>query len=261
MDHRQTARYWERNAATWTLLARQGWDVYRDAVNTPAFLALLPDVAGKTGLDIGCGEGHNTRLLAARGARMFAVDVAPSFARAAAEMEPETGGIRYAAASALELPFGPGRFDFATAVMVLMDVPDHALALREIHRVLRPGGFLQFSILHPCFFPPYRRLVRTASGEAVMVELGRYFERVDGKIERWLFSAAPVEAKAGLEPFEIPVFHRTLAEWINAVVEAGFVLKKVAEPCADDDTARRVPAVADTRVVAYFLHVLCYKPR
>jgi ubiquinone/menaquinone biosynthesis C-methylase UbiE len=260
MDHRQAGRYWEGNALAWTRLSRQGWDVYRDAVNTPGFLDLLPDVNGKKGLDVGCGEGHNTRLFAERGAQMFAVDVAPTFVRLAAEMESKEGAaIRYAVASALALPFAPGQFDFATAVMSLMDLPDHKLALKEIQRVLRVGGFLQFSIMHPCFFPPHRRLLRTPQGKAYAVEVGQYFERVDGRIERWLFSAAPQEAKAGLKPFEIPVFHRTLAEWLNAVIQAGFVLEQVAEPRADDDTARRVPAVEDTRVVAYFLHVRCRK--
>jgi ubiquinone/menaquinone biosynthesis C-methylase UbiE len=260
MDDYQAARYWEGNALAWTRLSRQGWDVYRDAVNTPAFLELLPDVTGKTGLDVGCGEGHNTRLFAARGARMFAIDVAPTFVRLASEMETRQGdAIRYAVASALALPFAPGQFDFATAVMTLMDLPDHELALTEIYRVLRAGGFLQFSILHPCFFPPHRRLLRTPQGKGYAVEVGQYFERVDGRIERWLFSAAPEEAKAGLKPFDTPVFHRTLAEWFNAVVQAGFVLEQVAEPRADDATARRVPAVEDTRVVAYFLHVRCRK--
>jgi ubiquinone/menaquinone biosynthesis C-methylase UbiE len=171
----------------------------------------------------------------------------------------EGAAIRYAVASALALPFAPGQFDFATAVMSLMDLPDHGLALKEIQRVLRVGGFLQFSIMHPCFFPPHRRLLRTPQGKAYAVEVGQYFERVDGRIERWLFSAAPQEAKAGLKPFEIPVFHRTLAEWLNAMTQAGFVLERVAEPRADDDTARRVPAVEDTRIVAYFLHVRCRK--
>ena len=89
MDPREAARYWEGNAFAWTRLSRQGWDVYRDAVNTPAFLDLLPDVAGRRGLDVGCGEGHNTRLLARRGARMWAVDVAPTFVRFAREAERE----------------------------------------------------------------------------------------------------------------------------------------------------------------------------
>ncbi len=260
MDHRQAARYWEANALAWTRLARQGWDVYRDAVNTPAFLDLLPDVTGKRGLDVGCGEGHNTRLFAQRGAQMFAIDVAPTFVQFAAEEErTQPHSIRYAVSDAMELPFAAGTFDFATAVMSLMDVPDHARALQEIHRVLRAGGFLQFSIMHPCFSPPHRRLLRTEHGQAYAVEVGRYFERVDGRVDRWLFSAAPKAAKAGLPPFETPVFHRTLAEWLNAVIHAGFTLERVAEPKADDDTARRVPAVEDTRVVAYFLHVLCHK--
>ena len=36
---------------------------------------MLPDVRGLAGLDIGCGEGHNTRLLAGRGARLTAIDI------------------------------------------------------------------------------------------------------------------------------------------------------------------------------------------
>jgi ubiquinone/menaquinone biosynthesis C-methylase UbiE len=260
MNDRQAGRHWESNAQAWTLLARQGWDVYRDAVNTPAFLDMLPDVTGKTGLDVGCGEGHNTRLFAQRGARMFAVDIAPAFVRLAAELEHKDGdAICYAAASALQLPFAPCKFDFATAVMSLMDVSDHGLALREIHRVLRPGGFLQFSITHPCFSPPHRRLLRSLQGKAYAVEVGQYFERVDGRIDRWIFSAAPQDAKAGLRLFEVPVFHRTLAEWFNAMTQAGFALEQVMEPRADEETARRVPAVEDTRVVAYFLHIRCRK--
>ena len=77
MDEHEAARYWDENADTWTELARAGFDVYRDYINTPAFLAMLPDVQGKTGLDIGCGEGHNTRLIARRGAKMTALDVSP----------------------------------------------------------------------------------------------------------------------------------------------------------------------------------------
>lgn len=72
-------------------------------------------------------------------------------------------------------------------------------------------------------------------------------------------SAAPPEAKAGLEPFETPVSHRTLSEWLNAVVGAGFELEEVAEPKADDEIARAAPAVQVTQVVAYFLHVRCRK--
>ena len=79
MKHIDVKRYWERNADTWTQLARAGYDVYRDYLNTPAFFRMLPDVEGLLGLDIGCGEGHNTRLLAGRGARVIAIDISEVF--------------------------------------------------------------------------------------------------------------------------------------------------------------------------------------
>jgi 2-polyprenyl-3-methyl-5-hydroxy-6-metoxy-1,4-benzoquinol methylase len=68
MKHTEVKQYWDGNAAAWTKLARAGYDVYRDYLNTPAFFKMLPSVNGLSGLDIGCGEGHNTRLLAKCGA-------------------------------------------------------------------------------------------------------------------------------------------------------------------------------------------------
>src|SRR5437762_10574053 len=112
MNDYEAGRCWESNAEAWTRLARAGWDVFRDHINTPAFFEMLPPVAGLRGLDIGCGEGHNTRLLKARGAAIFAFDIAPGFVRRAAEAG---GDIAWAVASAQALPFPSGAFDFATA--------------------------------------------------------------------------------------------------------------------------------------------------
>jgi len=248
-------RHWEANAPTWTRLSRAGYDVCRDHQNTPAFFEMLPDVAGLDGIDIGCGEGHNTRLLAARGARVVAVDFVSGFVRAAAMEQPN--GIRYAVADALRLPFADGSFDFATAFMSLMDVAGPEGALPEVARILRPGGFLQFSIVHPCFAPMHRRVVRDSSGRPVAIEVARYFERVDGELERWIFSAAPAEVKAGQPLFEIPRFHRPLSEWLNAVADAGFHVERCVEPSADAETAARFPTLADTRIAPNFILFRC----
>jgi hypothetical protein len=78
MDHEEVGRFWDGNAEAWTRLARAGYDVYRDHLNTPALLALLPDVAGLTGLDIGCGEGHDTRRLDRRRAGAIRVREGPN---------------------------------------------------------------------------------------------------------------------------------------------------------------------------------------
>jgi len=108
---------WEANAAAWVELSRAGYDVYRDLVNTPSFLAMLPDVAGLVGIDLGCGEGHNTRLVRDRGARVVGIDISPTFVRAARSEEPETSGqIRYLLASGLEVPVRDASVDVSVAV-------------------------------------------------------------------------------------------------------------------------------------------------
>ena len=150
MDHSQVGRYWDGNADTWTKLSRAGYDVYRDHLNTPAFFEMLPDVDGLQGLDIGCGEGHNTRQLAQRGAWGSAIDISQVFVRHAKALEDQEAlGIRYQVASAVELPFADSVFDFATGFMSFMDIAETGIVLGEAHRVLQPGGFLQFSITHP----------------------------------------------------------------------------------------------------------------
>src|SRR5262245_31820970 len=229
MDHQEAGRFWNANAGAWTKLARAGYDVYRDFLNTPAFFDLLPNVVGQVGLDIGCGEGHNTRLLARRGARVTAIDIAEDFVAWAREAESrEPLGIDYRVASAVALPFADASFDFATAFMSLMDVPETGRALAEARRVLKPGGFLQFSITHPCFMTPHRRNLRDAGHRTYAMEVGDYFRNLDGEIDEWLFSAAPPEAKRGLTKFKVPRFTLTISQWLNLLVEVGFRLERVA---------------------------------
>src|SRR5262249_2843179 len=128
---------WNANAAAWTELSRSGADRLRDLVNTPAFFRALPPVAGLRCLDVGCGEGRNTRLLAEQGARVVAIDLAEEFLAAAAGLN--SGGISYLHADGARLPFRDASFDAVTAFMTLQDVTDPELTLREIARVLRPG--------------------------------------------------------------------------------------------------------------------------
>ena len=261
MDPADVAAYWESNAESWTKQARAGYDVYRDALNTPAFLAMLPPVSGLEGLDIGCGEGANTRRLAQRGATLCGIDIAPTFIRyAAAEEVLEPLSIRFQVGDAMALPFPDGVFDFATAFMALMDVADPARALAEAHRVLKPGGFLQFSILHPCFVPPYRKVLREPDGSVRAIELSGYFDGEDGRIDTWWFSTLPPEERKKVPPFRIPRFHRTLSEWVQMVRNAGFTIDAMGEPHADRDQAAEERILADTRAAPLFLHVRVLKP-
>jgi ubiquinone/menaquinone biosynthesis C-methylase UbiE len=261
MDHHEAGRFWNDNADAWTKLARAGFDVYRDHLNTPAFFALLPDVKGMEGVDIGCGEGHNTRLLADRGARMSAVDISEKFIAHAKEAQTSASPvIDYHVASAVQLPFAAERFDFATGFMSFMDVPETDRVLAEAHRVLKPGGFLQFSITHPCFDTPHRRNLRDSNHTTYAIEIGGYFHELNGAVSEWIFGGAPIYEIAGLKKFKTPRFNRTISQWINLVIDAGFVVERLAEPRPDDATVQKRPDLQDAQVVAYFLHVRARKP-
>jgi ubiquinone/menaquinone biosynthesis C-methylase UbiE len=261
MNETEVGQYWNRNAPVWTNLVRAGYDVYRNYLNTPAFFAILPDIMNKEGIDIGCGEGYNTRLLAERGAILQAIDIAPVFIESARAMEREfPSGIHYGVASATQLPYQNECFDFAVSFMCLMDLPEPEKAIQEAYRVLKPGSFFQFSIEHPCFKSPYLKKLRNTEGKTYAIELGRYFSGNDGEIEQWIFGNTPQQIKEQTPQFQVPRFHRTLTFWINAVIKAGFTIEEINEPCPSDEDIRDKPSLQSAAVVAYFLHIRCRKP-
>ncbi len=261
MDHLEAGKYWEANAEGWTVMSRLGYDRSRDLFNTPTFLRMLPDVAGLAGLDIGCGEGANTRVIARLGATMTGIDIAPTFIRhAQVEEDREPCGIRYLHASGVNLPFQDASFDFATAFMSFQDIPDQENVVAEAYRVIKPGGFLQFSMTHPCFQTPKWGWIEE-NGRRVALTVGDYFDQPQCRIDEWIFGAAPADLKQRFDKFKTPYFMRTLSSWLNMLLAAGFQLEEFAEPTPDDETLQKYPREYDARLIAYFLIIRCRKPQ
>jgi len=259
MRWEEVAAYWNGNADAWTDLARAGADVCRDHLNSPAFFQMMPPVTGLHGLDVGCGEGHNTRLAAQRGASMTAVDVAEKFIDyAVKEEEKNPLGINYQIASATALPFADETFDFVMATMSLMDIAETDLALRQAFRVLKRGGFFQFSICHPCFQTRRFEWIER-NGQPIGVVCGDYWESQDGFVEQWTFSNAPAELQGKWEDFKVPRFDRTLSQWLNTLVDCGFSLQRFCEPRPSVEIALQYPSLVKYRLIAMFLQILCRK--
>jgi len=114
------------------------------ALEQQALLSLLPDVAGLTVLDAGCGTGRYLRLARERGATAVGVDLsAPMLARAYAD------GGSVARGNICALPIDSTSIDAVVCGLVLGDVPHLEIALGEMARVLRPGGCVVYSVMHP----------------------------------------------------------------------------------------------------------------
>lgn len=261
MNDKEAGQFWNENAIAWTTMVRAGFDIYRDHLNTPAFFSILPDIRNLSGIDIGSGEGYNTRLLAQKGAKLKAVDIAENFIQKAIEAEKENPlGIEYIVASAMKLPFENNQFDFATSFMCFMDIPNPEKALQEAYRILKPGGFLQFSITHPCFTTPHRKNLRhPISRKTYAIEVGDYFKNLDERIDEWTFGEAPSNLKNKFPKFKTPIFNRTLTQWFNTILDAGFIIEQINEPFPDNNIVNKYPSLQDAQLVAYFLHIRCRK--
>jgi SAM-dependent methyltransferase len=231
------------------------------ATVVPAFLATVPDVRGLFGLDIGCGDGGSTRKLARLGAHMHAIDSASTFiCRAQATENAAPLGIVYQVANSLQLPYPADAFDFATAFLSLAEMPDHARALNEVTRILLPGGFFQFTILHPCFAPPHHRVLRDMQGNIVGVEIARSHVQANGSIDSdalheasdgrlaWRRRSLTARAQKPVEPLRTAAFHRTLGSWVDLLCTAGLIIEKLAETAA----GKAFPNATD---VAPLLHI------
>jgi hypothetical protein len=134
-----------------------------------------------------------------------------------------------------------------------MDIPDTERVVAAAHRVSNPGGVLPFSILHPCFNTPQWRNPRNAQGLLYAIEGGDSCRNVDGEINQCLFATVPRAVKQQTPPFKIPLFTRTISQWVNLLIETGFGIECVAEPRPKEATVYACPAIQGAQVIAYFL--------
>ena len=125
-------------------------------------LRLAGELRGRNILDIGCGDGTLTLAFARGGAAsVVGCDIDPRMiSRAVGRTAREGQAIHYTVADAVHLPFADHSFDLVTAITVLAFVPDTDGAVREMARVLSPGGSLIIGDLGKWSFWAARRRVR-----------------------------------------------------------------------------------------------------
>lgn len=201
-------------------------------------MGLLGDLAGQDVLEFGAGAAQGSRWCLSQGARVVATDVSgamlaqgrtvdsaaepvghPATIQAPATITP-TGrsGLAaipaYVQCDAARLPFADASFDTVfSAYGALPFVADSAGLLREVARVLRPGGRLAFSVTHPI-----RWALPDVPGQAGLVVRNSYFDRAPYVEEDAAGRATYVE------------HHRTLGDRVREVVTAGLVLEDLIEP-------------------------------
>ncbi len=209
-----------------------GWT---KAFEHPAFMALLPDVAGRRVLDLGCGAGQLAHHLATRGAaEVIGVDLSERML-GLARAERSHPRLTYVRTAIEQAAFAPARFDLVVSSMALHYVADYRGLVRRIAGWLGPGGILVYSTEHPVYLTRAgsEGWVRDAAGRPAHWAVDAYAE--EGlREERWL--------RDGVQKY-----HRTLATLLNGLIDAGFSIERVVEPVPDAEQLARRPEWIDER--------------
>ena len=223
---------WDEQAAAWTRWAREpGHDSYWRFARDD-FLPLLP-APGRLTLDLGCGEGRVSRDLLASGHRVVALDGSAGMARAAHGAAPQ---VPVMVANAERLPFTNASFDLVVAYMTLHDFDDMGSAVKEVARVLQPGGTLCAGVVHP---------INSAGDftgledDAAFVIARSYFEgrsyvdHIERDGLRMTFSSR----------------HHTLEDYVQTLMSAGFAVEGLREVTAPEGRWLRIPMFLFLRAV------------
>jgi ubiquinone/menaquinone biosynthesis C-methylase UbiE len=210
---------WDQIAEDWVTHADS--NDYRNVFLIPHTFALLGEVGAKKILDVGCGEGGYTRILASKGAHVTGIDGSARLIDIAKQRAgKENLTIVYEVRNANSLyDLEEESFDIVLAAMSLMDVEDYSGAIAEIYRVLRKGGEFLMSITHPCFTGRGSRWWRNADGVIDHYAIDNY-----GNRETW--------EEYVTDKFSKPVLFRNmpLEAFISPLLELGFKLILFKEP-------------------------------
>lgn len=179
-----------------------------------AVQALLPDLAGRRIVDLGCGFGWFARHAAAQGAEsVLGLDLSENMI-ARARAETTAAAVRYEIADLDQLVLPEAAFDFAYSSLAFHYVADFDRLVRTLHAALKPGSSFVFTIEHPLYMAPSRPDWTEIDGRTVW-PVDDYF--VEGpRTTDWL-------AKGVVK------HHRTLGTTLNALIAAGFALGHVEE--------------------------------
>jgi len=219
---------WNDAVESWVDFVRKGKDYYRDELNNPASFKLIGDVKGRIALDLACGEGYNTRILARKGAKVTGIDFSEKLTELARREETkEKLGICYHVLDATDLEeFSNNHFDLVTCFMSLQDIENYRKATSEVARVLKNWGRFVFSVPHPCFETIIEDGNRVSATR-------RYFGAVKYTIQ-WKMERL-------VKPFRTTSFHRTLTDYFDALSESRLFVSRLIEPRPTQEGLQKHP--------------------
>ncbi|PZE19693.1 class I SAM-dependent methyltransferase [Paenibacillus xerothermodurans] len=199
------------------------------AGESPAFRALLPELRDKKVLDLGCGFGWHCRYARQRQARsVVGIDISKNMLERAKAMT-EDPQIEYRRLAIEDIDFAEGEFDVVISSLAFHYVERFDTICRKVYHCLVLGGTFVLSVEHPIF---------TALA-AQDWYYGPEGEKLHWPVDNY-HSEGPRQAR--FLDNDVIKYHRTVATYVNALIDSGFRITKLSELQPNQDMLDKNPA-------------------
>lgn len=217
-------------------------------VEMPALVALMPDLANCVAADLGCGTGTMCRWLLGQGAAsVTGYDASERMLVEARAESQEATNLDYVQADLEHLELAENKFNMIVSGLALHYVANFAHIARQVAAALKPGGSFIFSVEHPVITCDQRKWVVRDDGTRAHWPVDRYLDE-GSRMIHWI----------GFD--DIPRQHRTVAGYVNYLLDAGLVLRCLLEPGPSDADISKWPRLAEQRRRPPFLVIRADKP-
>lgn len=211
-----------------------------------AFRTMLPDLSGKRVLDLGCGYGWHCRYAAEQNAMsVVGVDISGKML-AKAKAETSDPRVAYQQAAIEDLEFPVNQFDVVISSLALHYVERFDLVCRNVHQWLVPSGVFAISVEHPVF----------TALEAQDWCYGENNERLHWPVDH--YQQEGIRHTHWLAD-DVIKYHRTVATYINSLIESGFRITRLLEPEPSPEMLTAHPDMKDECRRPIFLLIAAVK--
>jgi 2-polyprenyl-3-methyl-5-hydroxy-6-metoxy-1,4-benzoquinol methylase len=213
----------------------------------PAMRALLPAIAGKRVLDLGCGFGQFSRWLAGEGAAsVLGIDLSEKMLERA-RAETGSAAISYKRGDLEHIELEPLAYDLVVSSMALHYVANFHCVVRTVHTALIPGCDFVFSVEHPIYAARAEPEWTTTADGRRSFSITDY--GIEGKrVTNWVTDG-------------VVKYHRSIATMLNTLADTGFVYRAMDEWTPSGDQLVAHPEWRETEFVRpVFLLISVQKP-
>ncbi|AVY97956.1 SAM-dependent methyltransferase [Lelliottia sp. WB101] len=213
----------------------------------PTLKSMLPDLAGKTVIDLGCGYGWFCRCARELGAaQVTGVDISEKMLARAAELTADPA-ITYQRRDLEDVKLEDNSLDLVYSSLALHYLPELDTLFRHVQRALKPGGSLVFSMEHPIYTCASRQGWLTDDNGGRFWGVNQY-QQEGQRVSNWLADG-------------VIKYHRTLGTTLNALIHAGLSLREVNEWGPTQAQIDAWPALAEEAERPMLVLIAAVKPQ